>query len=78
MCTSFLQIDGPLDKENLHEVPVSKAVQLTSGESVKMALLLELDISVSLTFPSVTPKPAARMNKYISFVFFCSFRRTQR
>lgn len=43
-----LQIDGPLNKENLHEVPISKAVQMTSGDSVKTALLLELDISVSL------------------------------
>lgn len=43
-----LQIDGPLNKENLCEAPISKAVQMTSGDSVKTALLLELDISVSL------------------------------
>lgn len=43
-----LQIDGPLNKESLHEVPISTAVQMTSDDSVKTALLLELDISVSL------------------------------
>lgn len=46
----FGQIVGPLNKDALHEVPISRAVQLTRGDSVKMALLLELDISVSLTF----------------------------
>lgn len=45
----FFQIDGPLNKGTLHEVPISRAVQLTRGDSVKKALLLELDISVSLT-----------------------------
>ncbi|XP_078018813.1 methionine synthase reductase isoform X1 [Epinephelus lanceolatus] len=39
------QVVGPLIKETLHEVPVSKAVQLARGDSVKTALLLELDIS---------------------------------
>ncbi|XP_031137768.1 methionine synthase reductase isoform X2 [Sander lucioperca] len=39
------QIIGPLNKEALHEVPISRAVKLTRGDSVKMALLLELDIS---------------------------------
>lgn len=46
---AFLQVVGPLNKDTLHEVPVSKAVQLTRGDSVKTALLLELDISVSFT-----------------------------
>lgn len=54
----FLQINGPLDKENLYVVPIAKAVQMTSGDSVKTALLLELDISVSWTFPSVASKPS--------------------
>lgn len=45
----FFQIAGPLNKETLLEVPISRAVQLTRGDSVKTALLLELDISVSLT-----------------------------
>ncbi|XP_068604026.1 methionine synthase reductase isoform X2 [Brachionichthys hirsutus] len=39
------QTFGPLNKETLHEVPISKAVQMTKGDSVKTALLLELDIS---------------------------------
>lgn len=42
------QVFGPLNKENLHEVPISRAAQLTRGDSVKTALLLELDITVSL------------------------------
>lgn len=29
-------------------MPISKAVQLTSGDAVKTALLLELEISVSM------------------------------
>lgn len=45
----FFQIVGRLNKETLHEVPIHRVVQLTRGDSVKMALLLELDISVSLT-----------------------------
>lgn len=39
---------GPLNKEALHHVPISKAVQLTRGDAVKTALLLELEISVSM------------------------------
>ncbi|KAM4543746.1 methionine synthase reductase isoform 2-T3 [Fundulus diaphanus] len=35
----------PSSKETLYQVPVSKAVQLSKGDSVKTALLLELDIS---------------------------------
>lgn len=66
----LLQINRLLDRENLYEVPISKAVQMTSGESVKTALLLELDISVSWTIPSVTPQPLARMNRHIHFFPF--------
>ncbi|KAK7879385.1 hypothetical protein WMY93_030721 [Mugilogobius chulae] len=36
---------GPLNKDSLYEAPISKAVQMTSGNAVKTALLLELDIS---------------------------------
>uniref|UniRef100_A0A668U3X2 Methionine synthase reductase n=1 Tax=Oreochromis aureus TaxID=47969 RepID=A0A668U3X2_OREAU len=39
------EIVGPLNKEALHHVPISKAVQLTRGDAVKTALLLELEIS---------------------------------
>lgn len=56
-----VEIDGPLDKENLHEVPVSKAVRLTSGESVKTALLLELDISAH---PTMTYQPGDSFNVF--------------
>lgn len=45
----FFQIVGRLNKETLHAAPISRAVQLTRGDSVKRALLLELDVSVSLT-----------------------------
>ena len=45
----FFQIVEQPNKESLHEVPINRAVHLTSGDSVKPALLLELDISVSLT-----------------------------
>uniref|UniRef100_A0A672JJC8 Methionine synthase reductase n=1 Tax=Salarias fasciatus TaxID=181472 RepID=A0A672JJC8_SALFA len=44
------QMTGPPNKDSLHEVPISKAVQLTRGDSVKTALLLELDISVSMAY----------------------------
>ncbi|XP_051970757.1 methionine synthase reductase-like [Xyrauchen texanus] len=35
----------PADKEGYREVPVSKAVQLTQGDAMKTAILLELEIS---------------------------------
>uniref|UniRef100_A0A3P9JLR0 Methionine synthase reductase n=1 Tax=Oryzias latipes TaxID=8090 RepID=A0A3P9JLR0_ORYLA len=44
---------GPL-KETFHEVPISRAVLLSRGDSVKTALLLELDIS---TCPALTYQP---------------------
>ncbi|XP_060920775.1 methionine synthase reductase [Labrus mixtus] len=40
------QVDGPANRDSLHEVPISRAVQLTRGDSVKTALRLELDISL--------------------------------
>ncbi|KAI3355212.1 hypothetical protein L3Q82_018075 [Scortum barcoo] len=58
----FFQIAGPLNKETLHEVPISRAVQLTRGDSVKTALLLELDISA---YPTMTYQPGD------SFDVFC-------
>lgn len=36
---------GPPNIDALYEVPISKAVKMTSGDAVKTALLLELDIS---------------------------------
>ncbi|XP_027861270.1 methionine synthase reductase isoform X2 [Xiphophorus couchianus] len=51
-----------LSKETCNEVPISKAVQLSKGDSVKTALLLELDISA---FPSMTYHPGD------SFDVFC-------
>lgn len=41
-----LQIAGPLNSESVCKVPICRAVQLTRGDSVKTALLLELDITV--------------------------------
>lgn len=54
----LLQIVGPSNKETLHEVPISRALQLTRGDSVKTSLLLELDLSVSDTFQINNSKPA--------------------
>ncbi|XP_042254819.1 methionine synthase reductase isoform X2 [Thunnus maccoyii] len=48
------EITGPSNKETLHEVPISKAAQLTRGDSVKTALLLEMDISA---YPMMTYQP---------------------
>ncbi|XP_056594853.1 methionine synthase reductase [Triplophysa dalaica] len=42
--TGSTEETAPADKEGYHEVPVSKAVQLTQDDSVKTAILLELDI----------------------------------
>lgn len=36
---------GPPNKDALFEIPISKAVKMTSGDAVKTALFLELDIS---------------------------------
>lgn len=65
---SMEQIDGPLSKETLSEVSVSKAVQLTRGDSVKTALLLELDISAC---PVMTYQPGD------SFDVFCPNRASE-
>ncbi|XP_076014062.1 methionine synthase reductase [Genypterus blacodes] len=62
------EIVGPFNKETLHEVPISKAVQLSRGESVKTALLVELDIS---TYPAMTYLPGD------SFDIFCPNRPTE-
>ncbi|KAE8279939.1 Methionine synthase reductase [Larimichthys crocea] len=62
------QIVGPLNQETLHEVPISRAVQLTRGDSVKMALLLELDISA---YPTMTHLPGD------SFDVFCPNREAE-
>uniref|UniRef100_A0A674ERT1 Methionine synthase reductase n=1 Tax=Salmo trutta TaxID=8032 RepID=A0A674ERT1_SALTR len=39
------ETSAPVSKETLHEVPISRAVQLTRDDSDKTALLIELDIS---------------------------------
>ncbi|XP_037829005.1 methionine synthase reductase isoform X2 [Kryptolebias marmoratus] len=62
---SVEQTVGPLNRETLFEVPVSKAVQLSRGDSVKTALLLELDISA---YPTMTYQPGD------SFDVFCPNR----
>ncbi|CAN9506189.1 unnamed protein product [Ophioblennius macclurei] len=59
------QVAGPLNKDTLHQVPISKAVQLTRGDSVKTALLLELDVSA---YPAMAYQPGD------SFDVFCPNR----
>uniref|UniRef100_A0A3Q0QXE1 Methionine synthase reductase n=1 Tax=Amphilophus citrinellus TaxID=61819 RepID=A0A3Q0QXE1_AMPCI len=59
------EIVGPLHKETLHHVQISKAVQLTRGDAVKTALLLELDISA---YPTMAYQPGD------SFDVFCPNR----
>ncbi|CAJ1082288.1 methionine synthase reductase isoform X2 [Xyrichtys novacula] len=62
------QPDGPVNKESLCEVPVSKAVQLTTGDSVKTALLIQLDTSA---YPEMTYQPGD------SFDVFCPNRASE-
>ncbi|XP_068565916.1 methionine synthase reductase isoform X1 [Cebidichthys violaceus] len=59
---SVEQIVGLLNKESLHAAPISRAVQLTRGDSVKRALLLELDVSAH---------PLATYHPGDSFDVFC-------
>ncbi|KAM9839294.1 methionine synthase reductase [Aulostomus maculatus] len=59
------KIIGPLNRESLYEVPISRAVQLTRGDSVKTALLLKLDISA---YPTLSYQPGD------SFDVFCPNR----
>ncbi|XP_029934911.1 methionine synthase reductase isoform X2 [Myripristis murdjan] len=65
---SIEEINAPLNKEGLCEVAVSRAVQLTRGDSVKTALLLELDISAH---PTMTYLPGD------SFDVLCPNRDTE-
>ncbi|XP_056155647.1 methionine synthase reductase [Lampris incognitus] len=60
-----LEQTNVLDKETLNELPISRAVQLTRGDSVKTSLLLELDISAH---PIMTHQPGD------SFDVFCPNR----
>ncbi|KAM3849506.1 methionine synthase reductase-like [Diretmus argenteus] len=62
------EVNAPLNKEALHEVPISRAVQLTRGDSVKTALLLELDIAAH---PTLTFQPGD------SFDVFCPNRASE-
>ncbi|XP_054478647.1 methionine synthase reductase [Anoplopoma fimbria] len=57
-----------LNKETLHAAPISRAVQLTTGDSVKTALLLELDFSAH---PMLTYHPGD------SFDVFCPNKATE-
>ncbi|XP_068438392.1 methionine synthase reductase [Clinocottus analis] len=65
---SLEQIVGVLNKELLLEAPICRAVQLTRGDSVKMAILLELDMSAH---PMVTYHPGD------SFDVFCPNKATE-
>ncbi|XP_057680952.1 methionine synthase reductase isoform X1 [Corythoichthys intestinalis] len=68
---SLLEVDtadeicAPLNSETLNKVPISRAVRLTTGESVKTAILFELDISA---YPTLTYQPGD------SFDVFCPNR----
>nr|XP_019943122.1 PREDICTED: methionine synthase reductase isoform X1 [Paralichthys olivaceus] len=62
------QIVGQPNKESLHEVPINRTVHLTRGDSVKTALLLELDISA---YPTIAYEPGD------SFDVFCPNRATE-
>ncbi|XP_061121393.1 methionine synthase reductase isoform X2 [Syngnathus typhle] len=62
------EISGPLNSETLNLVPISRAVCLTTGESVKTAILLELDIT---THPMLTYQPGD------SFDVFCPNRASE-
>uniref|UniRef100_A0A8C2ZLR9 Methionine synthase reductase n=1 Tax=Cyclopterus lumpus TaxID=8103 RepID=A0A8C2ZLR9_CYCLU len=55
-------------KDTLHAAPISRAVQLTRGDSVKVAVLLELDMSAH---PMVTYHPGD------SFDVFCPNKATE-
>ncbi|XP_077365668.1 methionine synthase reductase [Festucalex cinctus] len=59
------ELFGPLNSETLNEVPVSRAVCLTTGESVKTAILIELDVTA---YPMLTYQPGD------SFDVFCPNR----
>ncbi|KAM9712917.1 methionine synthase reductase isoform 1-T1 [Menidia menidia] len=52
---------GPLNKETLHQVSISRSVQLSGGDSVKTALLLELDISAH---PALSYQPGDSFNVF--------------
>ncbi|XP_061660803.1 methionine synthase reductase isoform X2 [Syngnathoides biaculeatus] len=62
------EISGPLKSETLNEVPISRAVRLTTGESVKTAIFLELDISA---YPMLAYQPGD------SFDVFCPNRASE-
>uniref|UniRef100_A0A674MXF7 Methionine synthase reductase n=1 Tax=Takifugu rubripes TaxID=31033 RepID=A0A674MXF7_TAKRU len=65
LCVSLQEMETTEDvrtiDKNLQEVPISKATQLTRGDSVKTALLLELDIS---TLPAMTYQPGDAFDVY--------------
>ncbi|XP_028288870.1 methionine synthase reductase isoform X2 [Parambassis ranga] len=58
---SVEEIGGPFNKETIHNVPISGAVQLTRGDSVKTALFLELDISAC---PMMAYRPGDSFNVF--------------
>ncbi|KAM3592902.1 uncharacterized protein V6R79_001416 [Siganus canaliculatus] len=62
------EIVGPVNRDNLYEVPISRAVQLTRGDAVKTALLLELDIAA---YPLMAYQPGD------SFDVFCPNKATE-
>ncbi|XP_040921488.1 methionine synthase reductase isoform X1 [Toxotes jaculatrix] len=65
---SMEQIVGRLNEETVHEVLISRAVQLTRGDSVKTALFLEMDVSA---YPTMAYQPGD------AFDVFCPNRITE-
>uniref|UniRef100_A0A674NWL4 Methionine synthase reductase n=1 Tax=Takifugu rubripes TaxID=31033 RepID=A0A674NWL4_TAKRU len=64
LCVSLQEMETTEDVRTIDkvgEVPISKATQLTRGDSVKTALLLELDIS---TLPAMTYQPGDAFDVY--------------
>nr|XP_061821581.1 methionine synthase reductase-like isoform X1 [Nerophis lumbriciformis] len=62
------EISAPLNQDILYEVPISMAIHLTTGESVKTAILMQLDISA---YPTLTYQPGD------SFDVFCPNRASE-
>ncbi|XP_028289968.1 methionine synthase reductase isoform X2 [Gouania willdenowi] len=62
------EMTGPINREVLREVNISKALQMTRDDSVKTALLLELDIS---PYPEMIYQPGD------SFDVYCPNRTTE-
>uniref|UniRef100_A0A8K9WM25 Methionine synthase reductase n=1 Tax=Oncorhynchus mykiss TaxID=8022 RepID=A0A8K9WM25_ONCMY len=59
------ETSAPVSKETLHEVPISRAVQLTRDDSAKTALLIELDISPGDSLDVLCPNRASEVGELL-------------